>query len=320
MNNFFIGPFKKSLFEYYQYKVSLGYIFEGAKNRLKIFDKYTCSLQCSDLTLQLIYNYLDENKNIVGSTRNTYASAIRGYVQYLYDNGKCNFILSKKLYRKIKRKLPHIYKKAELKSFFKALKDYSPNDKFKNNCFNLIFQLLYCTGMRIKECLNIKLNDIDFTTNSITLYNTKNNIDRRIVLKDAIMNEVFNYVTQYQDVINCNKEKYIFINSNLKKYNKCNVYYVFRVVLKLCGLHHDKNGPRIHDFRHTFCVNSYKQILKKGGNYLNHIMALSAYLGHKSFISTEYYLRLTAELYPEIRNIINNYTGNIVKDMGDLYE
>lgn len=49
-------------------------------------------------------------------------------------------------------------------------------------------------------------------------------------------------------------------------------------------------------------------------------MALSAYLGHKSFISTEYYLRLTAELYPEIRNIINNYTGNIVKDMGDLDE
>ena len=49
-------------------------------------------------------------------------------------------------------------------------------------------------------------------------------------------------------------------------------------------------------------------------------MALSAYVGHKNFLSTEYYLKLTAELYPEIRNIINNYTGNVIKDMGDLDE
>ena len=49
-------------------------------------------------------------------------------------------------------------------------------------------------------------------------------------------------------------------------------------------------------------------------------MALSAYVGHKNFISTEYYLRLTSELYPEVRKVTENYTEHLIKDMECLDE
>ena len=49
-------------------------------------------------------------------------------------------------------------------------------------------------------------------------------------------------------------------------------------------------------------------------------MILSAYVGHKNFISTEYYLRLTAELFPTIREKIEKYTDNIIIELGDCNE
>ena len=47
---------------------------------------------------------------------------------------------------------------------------------------------------------------------------------------------------------------------------------------------------------------------------------LSAYVGHKNFKGTEYYLRLTAEMYPYIRNQIEEYTNNIIRKLGDFDE
>lgn len=42
---------------------------------------------------------------------------------------------------------------------------------------------------------------------------------------------------------------------------------------------------------------------------------LSAYMGHKSVKATEKYIRLANEAYPELENIINNYTGHVVPEV-----
>lgn len=172
--------------------------------------------------------------------------------------------------------------------------------------------------MRISECLSIKLDDIDINSKSITLYNTKNKVDRKVVLKDDLFSILYNYINKYNYILHQNEDKYIFIRHNLKKYNRNDIGSIFKKILYYSKI--DTKGIRLHDFRHTFCVYSYKKILKSGKDYYNHIVALSTYIGHKDFLSTEYYLRLTSELYPEIRNIINNYTGNVIKDIGDLDE
>lgn len=320
MNNFFVGPFKDTIFEYYQYKTKLGYNFESEKNKLKAFDNYTNTRNSSELTLQLLYDFIDNRKEISSNTKASYISVFRGYIRYLYNNKKCSFLVPERLYRRQKSNIPHIFTAEEIKLFFNTVRNFYPEDAFKNRIVNLVFELLYSTGMRCGECLNIKLNDIDFNINSITLYNTKNKVDRRIVVSNKLINKLSNFIDEFKSTIGINDEKYLFIRHNGAKYNARDLYSIFRKILYYAGIEHNGEGPRIHDFRHTYCVNSYKKILEIGGNYYNHVMALSAYVGHRNFISTEYYLKLTAELYPEVRKITEEYTEFLIKDMGDLDE
>lgn len=60
------------------------------------------------------------------------------------------------------------------------------------------------------------------------------------------------------------------------------------------------NGPRIHDFRHTFAVNSFKQMIDSGLDMYVALPILSIYLGHKRNFATEQYVRLTLSMYPYI--------------------
>jgi len=52
--------------------------------------------------------------------------------------------------------------------------------------------------------------------------------------------------------------------------------------------------------RHTFCVKCFHRWITNGKDLENLVPYLSAYLGHTDFSGTEVYLRLTAEMYPEL--------------------
>lgn len=61
-----------------------------------------------------------------------------------------------------------------------------------------------------------------------------------------------------------------------------------------------EKDPRIHDWRHSFAINSFKQMIDKGMDMYVALPILSTYLGHKTIMATERYLRLTVSMYPYI--------------------
>jgi hypothetical protein len=62
-----------------------------------------------------------------------------------------------------------------------------------------------------------------------------------------------------------------------------------------------------------------KRWVFSGKNLMNLLPYLSAYMGHSDFRGTEYYLRLTADLYPEIIKRTEAVLGRLIPD-GGLYE
>mgnify|MGYP002508208754 CR=1 FL=1 len=59
-------------------------------------------------------------------------------------------------------------------------------------------------------------------------------------------------------------------------------------------------GPRIHDLRHTMVCHNIRSWVEAGIPISSRLPILSKYLGHKSIVSTQWYLRLTADLYPHL--------------------
>jgi integrase len=93
-----------------------------------------------------------------------------------------------------------------------------------------------------------------------------------------------------------------------------NVYHNFRRFLWQARISHGGrgHGPRVHDLRHTFAVNNLRAWFTAGDDVNALLPVLQAYMGHSSIGDTAYYLRLTAESYPQIAALVHRELGDIV--------
>ncbi len=68
--------------------------------------------------------------------------------------------------------------------------------------------------------------------------------------------------------------------------------------------------------RHTFAVHCLRRWVLQGKDLAAYLPILKAYLGHDSFRDTARYLRLTAELYPDITAKVEHAFGHVVPTTG----
>jgi integrase len=97
-------------------------------------------------------------------------------------------------------------------------------------------------------------------------------------------------------------DDYIFTNAYGGRLDVKSVYEKHRLFLTKAGIPYRGNGegPRIHDWRHSMAVRSFKQLADAGLDLYVALPILSAYLGHKTIYATEHYVRLTMQIYPSI--------------------
>lgn len=285
--------FKNYIKEFIEYKRSNGYDYISEEEQLKNFDQYLLThITEIKLTKDIIHNFID-SKECKNSTKSKYASVIREFCKYLFLFHDLDvYIINKKRYPRHYDFEPYIYSDEEIIKFFNAI-DLLNNDIRKND-LKLIFEILYCTGLRISECLNIKINNIDFNNNSIKIVDTKNNLDRLIVISDTLMNKIINLKSN---------SNYLFINPYTNKpYTKNVINVQFLKILFKAKIKRRDNGPTIHSFRHTFAVKSFIKAIDEKRNLNEFLPYLSTYLGHKSLEATEKYLRLIPAELSQIRS------------------
>lgn len=96
-----------------------------------------------------------------------------------------------------------------------------------------------------------------------------------------------------------------------------NIYWRFRELLLQAGIPHAGrgNGPRIHDVRHTFACHTLQEADKHHVDLYAALPVLSTYMGHESIQATSQYLRMTAEIYPNITDAVNALCSYIIPEV-----
>lgn len=307
------GIFNNEIEAFILEKRSLGFKYIRESEIMEEFDKFTIkqNITTNILSKELIINWIDSH-NVKLITKKHYGDIMREFGKYLFKFDNSSYILPNKYYPIKSDFKAYIYSTDELNRFFKSIKtSFMVNNLQKQTMYYLIFQLLYATGMRVSEVLSVKIDNIDFNNNSILLETSKNGNERIVYVKDSIIKLVSEYHNQY------NKQKYsndfFFTIKNNKPLNRNLVYSNFRKILSLSGIVHNEFGPRVHDFRHTMAVYSFKNALDSNYDLLNFLPILSAYLGHKDIYATEKYLHLVSDMYPDIRNKIESYDNFKIK-------
>ena len=110
---------------------------------------------------------------------------------------------------------------------------------------------------------------------------------------------------------------YLFVNHRGEKISHTAVYTRFREMLRLCGITHvgHGEGPRVHDLRHTFAVHSVYHMVKSSMDVYTAWPIISTLLGHHDIYSTEHYIRLALEVYPDLYQTIGDKLTTIFPDL-----
>ena len=233
----------------------------------------------------------------------------RGYEIFLFDDVKSpprDFV-------------PHIYTKDEIRRYFKAVDSYtSKKNRYNSIQIPILFRLLYCCGTRIDETLMIRKKDVDLEAGVIRLSETKNEKERYIVLSDELLSLMKSFAAKTFYLLL--DDEYIFRNYKGGHLHKDSAYEIHRKILQMAGIPYlgDGHGPRIHDWRFTFAVHSFKYMSDKGIDMYVALPILSTYMGHGSIAATEYYLKMTQDLFPSITEKMAKTADAVFGEVGDV--
>jgi len=196
---------------------------------------------------------------------------------------------------------PHIYTEDEVERYFRAVDSYQSNiNRLHSVQIPLLFRILYCCGTRITETLMIRKKDVDLQQGILKLSETKNAKERYVIMSESLLHLTKLYAdkTFYQIPDN----GYIFRNLKGTYMSSDWVHELHIRILGQADIPYmaGGRGPRIHDWRHSFTIRSFKQMIDNGMDMYVSLPILSTYLGHRTILATERYLRLTVSMYPYI--------------------
>ena len=168
--------------------------------------------------------------------------------------------------------LPDILSKQEIA----ALIDVTPNPKHK-----AVIALLYSTGMRREELVNLRLCDVDSDRMVVRITNGKGNKSRDTLLAVKTLKLLRNYYTHSYP----KPTKYVFEGRGRseKPYSATSVE---KIVKRAAGKAGIKKNIHPHSLRHAFATH----MLEQGAN----LKLIQKLLGHSSLSSTMVYLHLAA--------------------------
>lgn len=314
----FVGNFEELLIQFVQLKRSLGYKYTADADALKRFSKFTLNYTIKNhaLTKELVDAWIAKKPTELDVTREKRINNIRQFAKYLTDLGYDAYIPFCKT--KINRNLytPYIFTKEELSSFFTVCDAIKPHPLSNRHLFlPAIYRLLYGCGLRISEALALKVRDVDLKTGIVIIHEAKSSKDRLTPMSSSLLHYFNGYSSKIHGA--STPGDYFFIKKDKSTIAPGTVYKSFRKLLWQSGISHGGKGrgPRMHDFRHTFAVNSLNKMVREGTDLYCALPVLSTYLGHASIAATEKYLTLTEEAYPGLLDAVDRLCSYVFPEV-----
>jgi len=242
-------------------------------------------IEYSDIRLYInhLYDLKYNNKTI---SRNI--SSLRSFFKYLKNN---NIIKNNPMLLisnpKLDKKLP---KYLNYKDIEKLLTAYDINN-YLGIRNSLILEMLYSTGIRVGEIVNIELSNISIVDRTIKI-SGKGNKERMVYFGTRCLELLELYLKNSYNEINVNNLKYLFLSKTGKQISDREIRKIVDDASIIAGINM-KISP--HVLRHTFATH----MLTEGAD----LRSVQELLGHENLSTTQVYTHLTNE---RIRNVYLN--------------
>lgn len=211
---------------------------------------------------------------------------------------------------------PYVFSDAETRRLFHAI-DTQPLSEMSNRALvdPVLFRVLYATGLRLSEALNLQLRDLDSGRATLEVRDSKNRENRIVPVTGRLVDTLEDYLTAAHPAPE--PTHHLFHTGDpVRPADRSTIYNRFRRYLADADIpHFAPGGPHIHSLRHGFAVKNLRRWAANGTDLALMLPYLSAYLGHTDLRGTQYYLQLTADAYPEVATIAQARFGYVIPEL-----
>ncbi|MDR1846847.1 MAG: tyrosine recombinase [Bacteroidales bacterium] len=217
-----------------------------------------------------------DSRILKASSQNRLLSSLRAFFKYLLIENEIEDDPTALVGQaKLPSKLPEVLTNDEIMLMINAC-DKSTYHGFRNY---LLIEVLYATGLRISELINLKISDVFFREEFIRVVG-KGNKERIVPIGKIALRQLKIFIRNWRTTINIppKNEQYIFLN---RRGNKMTRQYAFMVLKDLALRAGITKNVHPHTLRHSFAT----EMVMRGAN----IMTVKDMMGHTSVSSTEIY-------------------------------
>jgi integrase len=247
----------------------------------------------------MVVGYLSSMNNVSSATRQQYLTHLRQFCRFLFQLNPKNYIPEKNLLPPERRKYRfHIYSLEELGSILRLAGQLGPPRSLRPHTSTAIFSLLWVSGMRISEVLNLDLGDLDLEAGIIHIRQTKFYKSRYIPLSLSTVEALRRYRNKRaRHGHSRHATAPLFVNQRGKRCGSRGIQHVFCDIVEQLEIKTTQGRrPRIHDFRHSFATRWLNEFSKSGKDPTAYLPILATYLGHTKIDYTQIYLHPSLEL------------------------
>jgi len=295
----FISTFATKIDAMLENRLSRGLKEDAHLRNLLRFDKFCAGHfgEANELTMEVVYAWMDSEAEITQKGLNTKASTIRQLGKYLCAIGEAAYILPEKFVTDRSTFIPYIFTDDELSMLFNAI-DAFPEDRnepFLNLIAPIMFRLIYTCGLRPNEGRGLLRENVNFDTGEIMITKTKHNKDRIIVMSDDMLSLCKSYDVQRNIFSN---SPYFFPAKDGGTFTDSKLLATLNKawVTATCNpLNPIPKRIRVYDLRHRFASACLNRWLDEGRDLMVMLPYLRSYMGHGTMDETAYYIHILPE-------------------------
>jgi len=271
--------------------------------------------------VQQFLNYLALERHVASATQNQALNALvfmyRHVIKQPFEN------MDRLIYAKRKINIPTVLTKTEIRSILSQLSGIQW----------LLASLLYGSGLRVMECVRLRVKDFDFNDHTITIRNGKGNKDRVVTLPEPLETPISNHLKvvfdQFQRDLDAGHGKVLLPNALAEKYPLMNTEWAWQYAFPSAKLSIAPHNQIIH--RHHYSEKTLQKVVKSAirkckihkmaschtfrHSFATHLLehgcdirTVQEQLGHKNVRTTQIYT-----------HVLKNGANNVKYPLTDLF-